>query len=205
LVNNAGVGLAKPFYRASLEEFDRIFGVDVRGMRLVSRAFVNALIDNAPSDAGPTAVRLASMFPQPAIVNVSSVHSRATMDQYAIYAAAKAAVEGFTRGCAVELGHLGVRCNGIAPGYVHSEQNPALLAKVTSDPTGWVERHRLVEQPLQRLVEPIDCGWLATFLLSEESRSITGQTIYVDAGLTSRLYNWETFDLFDDSRTAHNP
>ena len=138
-----------------MEEFDRTFDVDVRGMWLLSPAFVNTLIDNAPSDAEPMAVTLGSMFSQPAIVNASSVHSRATMGQYAIYAAAKAAVDGFTRGCAVELGRLGVRCNGIAPGYVHSEQNAALLAKVTSDPIGWVKRHRIVEQPLQRPVEPI--------------------------------------------------
>ncbi|MDI3418737.1 SDR family NAD(P)-dependent oxidoreductase [Streptomyces luteolus] len=174
LVNNAGVGLAEPFYRASEEEFDRVFDVDVRGLWLVSRAFSRLLIDQGMPGA---------------IVNVSSVHGRATMDQYAIYASAKSAVDGLTRGSALELGPYGVRCNAIAPGYVHSEQNVHLLGRITDDPEAWVERHRDVEQPLPRLVEPVDCGWAAVFLLSEQSRCVTGQTLYVDAGLTARLYN----------------
>lgn len=179
LVNNAGVGLAKPFYRASVDEFDHVFGVDVRGLWLVSRAFAGALVETGLRGA---------------IVNVSSVHGRATMDHYAVYAAAKAAVDGFTRGCAVELGPHGVRCNAIAPGYVHSEQNTRLLSQITPDPVAWVERHRSVEQPLSRLVEPIDCGWAAVFLISEKSRAITGQTIYVDGGLSARLYNRSAAD-----------
>lgn len=187
LVNNAGVGLAKRFYEASPDQFERLFAVDVRGMWLVSKSFATALIDcHLPG----------------AIVNVSSVHSRATMDYYALYSAAKAAVDGFTRGCAVELGGNGIRCNSIAPGYVDSQQNPGLLATLTSDPEGWVEHHRMVEQPLQRLVEPADCGWLTVFLLSQRSQSITGQTVYVDGGLSARLYNWDTFDLLRPSRAS---
>ena len=172
LVNNAGVGLVEPFHRASPAEFDRVFDVDVRGLWLVSRAFASRLVDEGLPGA---------------IVNISSVHGRATTERYAIYAAAKAAVDGLTRGCALELGKYGVRCNAVAPGYVHSEQNVDLLASITSDPAAWVERHRVVEQPLQRLIEPIDCGWAAVFLLSEQSRCVTGQTLYVDAGLTAHL------------------
>lgn len=173
LVNNAGVGLVEPFHHASDEQFDRIFDVDVRGLWLVSRAFTRQLTELGLPGA---------------IVNVSSVHGRATMDRYSIYAAAKAAVDGLTRGCAIELGKHGVRCNAIAPGYVHSEQNVHLLGQISPDPAGWVEHHRLAEQPLQRFIEPVDCGWAAVFLLSELSRCVTGQTLYVDAGLTARLY-----------------
>jgi NAD(P)-dependent dehydrogenase (short-subunit alcohol dehydrogenase family) len=129
-----------------------------------------------------------------AIVNVSSVHAHATMDRYAVYAAAKAGVEGLTRGMAVELGEYGIRCNAIAPGYVHAEQNLRLLRTLTDDPAGWAERHTSVEQPLPRLIEPIDCGQAAVFLLSEMSRCITGQTVRVDAGLTARLYNRSTHE-----------
>lgn len=87
LVNNAGVGLRAPFHEADEEQFDHVVGVDLRGVWLVSRAF-------ARQCPGPGA----------AIVNVSSVHARSTIAGYGIYASAKAAVEGFTRGCAVELG-----------------------------------------------------------------------------------------------------
>lgn len=190
LVNNAGVGLSEPFYEASTEEFDHVFGVDVRGLWLVTRAFTRALLPVGLPGA---------------IVNVSSVHSRATMQNYAVYAAAKAAVDGFTRGVAVELGRFGVRCNAIAPGYVQSEQNYSLLKRFTPDPAAWVERHRRVEQPLRRLIEPIDCGWLCAFLLSEQSRSITGQTVAVDAGLSARLYNWDpaTFHIQEPGALRH--
>lgn len=190
LVNNAGVGLSEPFYQASTEQFDQVFGVDVRGLWLVTRAFTRALLE----------ARLPG-----AIVNVSSVHSRATMYSYAVYAAAKAAVDGFTRGVAVELGRFGVRCNAIAPGYVQSEQNYSLLKRFTPDPAAWVERHRRVEQPLRRLIEPIDCGWLCAFLLSEQSRSITGQTVAIDAGLSARLYNWDAATVNAAPFNTHKP
>ena len=110
------------------------------------------------------------------------------MPRYAIYAGAKAAVEGLTRGMAVELGPHGIRCNAIAPGYVHAEQNLALISTFSADPEAWVDRHTNLEQVLPRLIEPVDCGWSAVFLLSEMSRCVTGQTLVVDAGLTTSLY-----------------
>lgn len=171
LVNNAGVGLRTPFDEVDEAQFDHVVGIDLRGVWLVSRAF-------ARQCAGPPA----------AIVNVSSVHARSTIAGFGIYAGAKAGVEGFTRGCAVDLGPRGVRCNAIAPGYVPVD--PALADRAHA--AEWIDRHTREEQPLHRLIEPIDCGWAVRFLLSEESRCITGQVLTVDAGLTARLYNGET-------------
>lgn len=179
LVNNAGVGLSRPFHEASEQDFDRVFDVDVRGLWLVSREFTGALIGYGLTGS---------------IVNISSVHARSTMNRYAIYSAAKAAVEGLTRGMAVELGRRGIRCNAIAPGYVHAEQNIALLSTFTDDALAWVDRHTTSEQVLPCLIEPMDCGLAAAFLLSDLSRCITGQTLPVDAGLSARLYNGTLFD-----------
>ncbi len=174
LVNNAGVGLSRPFHEASEDEFDRVFSIDVRGLWLVSRAFARHVLARGTNGA---------------IVHVSSVHARATMSRYAVYASAKAAVESLARGMAVELGRHEVRCNAIAPGYVHSEQGFDLIRTFTREPEAWVNRHTRIEQVLPRLIDPLDCGWAAVFLLSEASRCITGQTLAVDAGLTARLYN----------------
>jgi NAD(P)-dependent dehydrogenase (short-subunit alcohol dehydrogenase family) len=172
LVNNAGVGLSRPAHEASPQEFDRLHGIDLRGLWLVSRAFARQALGQGG-----------------AIVNVSSVHARATMNGYAIYAAAKAGVEGLTRGMAVELGAGGIRCNAIAPGYVHSRQNLELIANWSADPEGWVRDHTYEQQALPREIEPVDCGWATVFLLSERSRCITGQVLGVDAGMTAMLYN----------------
>src|SRR5690606_14204073 len=104
LVNNAGIGLSKPFHEASEEVFDNLYDVDVKGVWIISKFFVRQLLkNNSPGS----------------IVNVSSVHARSAIWRYAIYASAKSAVEGLTRGMAVELGKHEIRVNAIAPGYVH--------------------------------------------------------------------------------------
>ena len=121
------------------------------------------------------------------IVNISSVHALATMLRYAIYASAKAAVEGFTRGMAVELGKYEIRVNAVAPGYVHAEQNYDLIKTWTDDPEQWVRNYIEKEQVIPHEIHPVDCGHTVAFLLSDLSRSITGQVIYVDNGSTIKL------------------
>lgn len=173
LVNNAGVGLSQPFYEANDTAYGRLMDVDVRAPWLVTREFVR---------------RLAGSDQHASIVNISSVHAQATMNRYALYAAAKSAIEGLTRGMAVELGPQGIRCNAVAPGYVDAAQNVEPLKTLTDDPAGWIERHTRADQALPRLVEPVDCGNAVAFLLSDAARCITGQTLAVDAGLTVMLY-----------------
>lgn len=174
LVNNAGIGLSRPAHEATVEEYDRLNAVDGRGVWLACRAFARIALSRGTSGS---------------IVNVSSVHARASMRGYALYAGVKAEVEGLTRGLAVELGPYGIRCNAIAPGYVHSEQNEALIRTWSDDPAGWVHRHTTDHQALERQIEPIDCGWAAVFFLSDRARAVTGQVLRVDAGTTSLLYD----------------
>ncbi len=172
LVNNAGIGLSKPAHEASEEEFDNLYRVDIKAVWMMSGYFVRQLLSNKVKGN---------------IVNVSSVHACSTMERYAIYAGAKAAVEGLTRGMAVELGKYDIRVNAIAPGYVHAEQNYALISTWTDDPYGWVKHYIENEQSIPRAVDPVDCGHVAAFLLSDLSKSVTGQTIYVDNGSTIKL------------------
>jgi NAD(P)-dependent dehydrogenase (short-subunit alcohol dehydrogenase family) len=175
LVNSAGIGLSKPAHEISPDEYDHLHGVDLRGVWLMTRAFVRHVRHHGRASAS--------------IVNISSVHAHSTMNRYAVYASAKAGVEGLTRGLAVELGPSNIRCNAVAPGYVHSEQNESLLHTWTDDPMAWVEQHSVNQQALEFVIEPIDCGYLVAFLLSDLSRAITGQVIRVDAGKTAMLYN----------------
>ena len=179
LVNNAGVGLNKEAHQAELAEFDQLYAVDVRGLWMMSKAFIAQLHHHQISGN---------------IVNISSVHAHATTAGYAIYASAKAAVEVLTKGMAIELGKDNIRINSIAPGYVHSEQNFDLISNWTDDPQQWVDQHTINQQALHHQVSNVDVGWSAAFLLSDFSRSVTGQTIKVDNGMTTMLYNRDIFD-----------
>ena len=172
LVNNAGVGLSKPAHEATEQEFNTLYNTDVKGVWIMSKLFVRQLLKNEATGN---------------IVNVSSVHAHSTILRYAIYASAKSAVEGLTRGMAVELGKHNIRVNAIAPGYVHAEQNYELLKTLTDDPKQWVRDYIEHEQVIHNEIHPEDCGHTVAFLLSDLSSSITGQTIYVDKGNTIKL------------------
>jgi NAD(P)-dependent dehydrogenase (short-subunit alcohol dehydrogenase family) len=174
LVNNAGIGLSKEAHKVSEDEFDNLYDVDVKAVWRLSKLFANQLIKNDCEGS---------------IVNISSVHACATISKYAIYASAKSAVEGLTRGMAVELGKHKIRVNAVAPGYVHAEQNLELIKTFADDPELWVEKHTKDYQSLPFEINAEDCGNVVGFLLSELSRVVTGQVIYADNGTTSMLYN----------------
>jgi NAD(P)-dependent dehydrogenase (short-subunit alcohol dehydrogenase family) len=174
VVNNAGIGLGKNAIEAEEAEVDRLYEVDVKGIWMVCRAFVKQLL--ASGEVGH-------------IVNISSIQSSATMHRMAIYAGFKSAVNGMTRGLAVELGQYNIRCNAIAPGLVYSEQTLIMIGKWTPDPEKWMEDHKTDQQCLNFFTTARDCGNVAVFLLSDLSRSITGQTICVDNGTSIMLYN----------------
>jgi NAD(P)-dependent dehydrogenase (short-subunit alcohol dehydrogenase family) len=173
LVNNAGAGLSTPSHLATAAQFDRVYGVDMRGLWLMTRAFVGRLVAQRRPGA---------------VVNISSVHAHATIGQYGLYAGAKGAVEAYTRGAAVELGPHFIRVNAVAPGYVHAEQNETLIATWAEDARAWIDRHTRFQQAIPREITAVDCGRTAVFLLSDAARSITGQTLRVDNGSTCQLY-----------------
>ena len=174
LVNNAGIGLIRNAHEATVAEFNALFNVDIKGLWQVSRAFVNHLLKLNHSGN---------------IVNISSIHALRTMGGYAIYASAKSAVEGLTRGMAIELGEHHIRVNSVGPGYVHSDQNVVLLKSLTDDPEKWINEHLDRFQAIHEVVQPENCGNAVAFLLSELSQGVTGQSIYVDNGTSVMLYN----------------
>ncbi|WP_051478879.1 SDR family oxidoreductase [Arthrobacter sp. H5] len=174
LINSAGIGLVKPFHEVEASEYDRVHDVDVRGTWLTCRAFARQVLSQGRTGS---------------IVNVSSVHGTATTEGFAVYAAAKAAVEGLTRGMAIDLGSSGIRCNGVAPGYVPAELGFGLPKDFSDESKVLVDEHVNDFQVLNRLMDGRHIGDAAVFLLSDAARGITGQTLLVDAGLTLRLYN----------------
>ncbi|WP_368498152.1 SDR family NAD(P)-dependent oxidoreductase [Herbiconiux sp. A18JL235] len=173
LVNNAGVNFGTAAHLASEEVFDRLYAVDVKGLWLMSRSFAQHRI--ALGGGG-------------SILNISSIHAARTQNGFALYAGAKAAVEGLTRGFAVELGRYRIRCNGLAPGAVLDEAK-AHDYGVGDDPVGWVREHTRTRQVIDRAVLPVDIGEVAAFLVSDQAWAVAGQTITVDAGLGLLLYD----------------
>jgi NAD(P)-dependent dehydrogenase (short-subunit alcohol dehydrogenase family) len=167
LVNNAGVGLLRPVAEATEEEFDRLASIDLRGMWLCCKYSI------------PHMQRQKSG----AIVNIASIHSRATMPLFGVYAAMKAGVVGLTRGIAVQYGPDGIRANAVSPGLVDGKQTRDIVAQLTTDVEGWLYDFARRHQALTHLIQPEDIGRMVAFLASHEARSVTGAEIPVDAGL----------------------
>jgi NAD(P)-dependent dehydrogenase (short-subunit alcohol dehydrogenase family) len=179
LVNNAGVGLSKEAHEASENEFDHLMAINFKAMWMCSKQFVRMLLERNQTGN---------------IVNISSVHAYATTCRYALYCSSKNAIEGLTKGTAVEWGRHGIRVNAIGPGYVHAEQNYDLMRTWTDDPEGWVESFRLNHQVNEKSIDPIEVGYAAAFLLSDYASTITGQTIYTDRGTTRLLFGRDFVD-----------
>lgn len=174
LVNNLGIGLTKKIGEASDEEFLHLFNVNF----MSAFRFVKAVLPSLCQVAG-------------SIVNIGSVHARSGAPKYGLYSASKAALDALARGLAVDYGQDGVRANTVHPGLVENPTNEALLANVVPDPRRWLDEFAQNCQCIPRLTTAGEVGELVAFLLGKNSRSITGQSIFIDGGTTSLLWNRE--------------
>jgi glucose 1-dehydrogenase len=158
LVNNAGVTVARPVLELGAEDFDRIFGIDVRGAFLLSVAAAKEMRRRGDGS----------------IVNITSVHEHVPRPGFALYAAAKAALGMLTRSLALELGADGIRVNAVAPGAIATERN--------------VEADALADEvPLGRPGEPEEVAGLVSYLASEEARYVTGASFLIDGGMSQQV------------------
>jgi hypothetical protein len=171
LVNNAGVGIYKPVLEASSDDWDKCLGVNLKGVFLCSKYAIPHM-----QRAG-----------KGAIVNISSVHSHATVNGVAPYAASKGGVTALTRNMAIDYGPQ-IRVNAIAPGWVLTP----LIQSIFDGYDDPAEQQRLVEQRqvMKRIGRPEDIGHAAAFLASDEADFITGTQLFVDGGLTAQLESW---------------
>ncbi|HEY1189338.1 MAG TPA: glucose 1-dehydrogenase [Gemmata sp.] len=163
LVNNAGVEHKAAFWDVTEADYDRMLGVNLKGLFFATQAFVRHL--RGAKRPGK-------------VINISSVHEDLPFPGFAPYCASKGGVRMLTRTLAVELGPLGITVNGIAPGAIETPINSALLnspelLKALTD-----------KIPLGRLGKPADVAGLAAFLASDDADYVTGATYFVDGGLT---------------------
>ena len=172
LVNNAAVQVNQPLRKTSDEEWELVMNTNVRGAFQTMR------------DLGPALEAAGG-----AVVNVSSVHAVATSQNISAYAASKGALVALTRAAAVELAHLGVRCNAILPGAVDTEMlRDGLSRRPHPDgPDGNLNELRS-RTPLLSIATPADIAQAVLFLADgNRSAYITGQSLIADGGATARL------------------
>jgi NAD(P)-dependent dehydrogenase (short-subunit alcohol dehydrogenase family) len=166
LVNNAAVQLYKPLLQTTVEEWEAVAAVNMRGAFTCLKACHRQLAESAGS-----------------VVNVASVHAVATSHSIAAYAATKGGLVAFTRAAAIELAPLGVRVNAVLPGAVDTPALRKGLARRAD-----AERTLLERTPLGRIGHPREIGEAIAFLLDRERAAfITGQEIAVDGGALARL------------------
>ncbi len=164
LVNNAGVLRDNLLFKMSVQDWDTVMSVHLRGAFLCSKAAQKHMVDNGGG----------------AIVNTSSVSALGNRGQ-ANYAAAKAGIQGLTRTLAMELGPFGIRVNAVAPGFIATEMTAATAARIgVSAQDLQAETAKIT--PLRRVGVPADIANVVAFLASDDAGFVTGQTVYVDGG-----------------------
>ena len=160
LVNNAGVYDFAPLENVTAEQFHRLFDVNVLGLILATQEAAKLF----GADGG-------------SVVNISSVVATSAPPNGSVYSATKAAVDAVTKSLAKELGPRKVRVNSINPGMVETEGVRAAGIHESD-----MRRHVEAQTPLGRIGQPADIAPAAVFFGSDDSRWITGETLYISGG-----------------------
>jgi glucose 1-dehydrogenase len=163
LINNAGIQTEAASHEISADQFDRILGVNLRGAYLCARETIKHL--------------LAQQRPG-VVINVSSVHEVIPRPLYLSYAVSKGGMASLTKTLALEYANRGIRVNAIAPG--------ATATPINESWTEDLEQKAVVEShiPMGRAGTPEEMAAAVAFLASDEAAYITGQTLFIDGGLT---------------------
>ena len=159
IVNNAGISQIKLFNDITENDWNNMFDINVKGMFLVTKAFASDMINKKKGK----------------IINISSMWGITGGSCEVHYSASKAAVIGFTKALAKELGPSGINVNCVAPGVINTEMNSHL----SEDDLKQLKE----ETPLEKIGAVSDVAKTVLFLADDNSDFITGQVINVDGGM----------------------
>lgn len=165
LCNNAGLSSTTSAVDCTVEEWDRTFAVNTRGVFLGTKFALPHMLTAGKG----------------AIVNTASVAGQVGLKDRAAYCASKGAVIAFTRQVAVQYAGTGVRANCICPGTVDSPWVGRLLA--AADDPEQARAGLVARQPMGRLGTPVEVATAALYLASDDAAFITGSELVIDGGL----------------------
>jgi glucose 1-dehydrogenase len=175
LLNNAGIIRAGTILNVSIEDFDRVLSVNLRGTFLLSQVVARHMVEEGIKGA---------------IINMSSTNAVVAIPNQLAYAVSKGGVRQLTNAMAMALAPYDIRVNAIGPGSISTD----MLAQVMQDDAA--RRVILSRTPLGRAGAPEEVATVAVFLASDDASYITGQTIYPDGGRLGLNY---TVPLREDS------
>lgn len=161
LVNNAGLTKQKPFFQLTRRDFLDTLEINLIGMFLCSQKAAKLMLKyNIPGR----------------IINISSIHSQATSPGYVHYSSSKGGVNALTKAMAVELAGNRITVNAIAPGMIEVER--FIQPEYNREEAGKYF-------PIGRVGLPADIAAFVIFLASEQSGYMTGETLFVNGGLSA--------------------
>ena len=161
LVNNAGVALPGDFLTYDLADFERVIGINLRGVFLATQHAARGMVEAGIEGA---------------IVNMSSINAQLAIPAIPAYCASKGGVMQLTKVASLALAKNNIRVNAVGPGSIDT----AMMAGVNANPEAF--KTAMSRTPLGRAGTAREIGNVVAFLCSGKASYITGETIYVDGG-----------------------
>lgn len=169
LINNAGItGVDKKTHELTIEEWDQVFNVDVKGVFFCTKYAVPHMIENKSGS----------------IVNLSSIYGTLGSHELTPYHAAKGAVFAMTKQDALSYAKNNIRVNSIHPGTIMTP----LVKELGSRMEGGLEAYNKImseKHPIGHAGEPIDVAYGCLYLASDEAKFVTGANLYIDGGYSA--------------------
>jgi NAD(P)-dependent dehydrogenase (short-subunit alcohol dehydrogenase family) len=176
LVNNAGVNFAKPFEQTEPADYDRVVNTDLRGTYLCSRW---AILEMLKTGGG-------------SVVNITSVHTIASLPTAGPYDAAKWGMVGLTKALSVEFAARNIRVNALSPGLIDTQMWDDI--KAAAPDLEQCMSYWKANIPMGRVGTPEEVAKVTVFLASDDASYITGSNIIADGGMTSQLISQAPYE-----------